>query len=264
MRRVWVAGLASLLLHAAAVAGFWKIINARSDDLRAVLVELPVVERLAPVRVSLEKTRTRPAQPRLLTPARLSSPSAPSLPEAPQPSPPQEAKSLVSVRSEQAGAASQNDLASGPVSAVTDSVGPNLSPTRSSSASVETPPGTGIVPAKTLSGPGPGFPSGLAVPVRDVSPGDGRYLGLLRSRVEAALVYPAPARRRGLTGVVELEIRLGLDGSVERITVARSSGHALLDQAAVRGVAAAAPFPPPADLPSGPLTVLLPIAFELR
>lgn len=247
MRRVWVAGLASLLLHAAAVVGFWKIINARSDDLRAVFVELPVVERLAPVRVPLEKTRSRPAPPRLLTPAPLSSPSAPSLPEAPRPSPPQEAKSLVSVRSEPAGATSQNGLAAGPVSAVT-----------------ETPRGTGVAPAETFSGPEAPFASGLAVPVRDASPGDGRYLGLLRSRVEAALVYPAPARRRGLTGVVELEIRLGLDGRVERITVARSSGHALLDQAAVRGVAAAAPFPPPADLPSRPLTVLLPIAFELR
>jgi protein TonB len=48
--------------------------------------------------------------------------------------------------------------------------------------------------------------------------------------------YPALAVRRSLEGVVELEIQVAEDGTVLRCTVARSSGFAILDNAAVTAV----------------------------
>jgi protein TonB len=46
-------------------------------------------------------------------------------------------------------------------------------------------------------------------------------------------VYPLLAKRRGWEGTVTLDIELRADGSVGDIKVAQSSGHALLDQAAM-------------------------------
>ncbi|ALN85107.1 energy transducer TonB [Lysobacter capsici] len=48
--------------------------------------------------------------------------------------------------------------------------------------------------------------------------------------------YPPQAVRENLTGVVELEILVGIDGKPIDVTVVRSSGHRLLDQAAIRVV----------------------------
>jgi len=45
--------------------------------------------------------------------------------------------------------------------------------------------------------------------------------------------YPARAVRLGLQGHVQLRLLLGLDGSVREISVADSSGHEILDSAAV-------------------------------
>lgn len=44
--------------------------------------------------------------------------------------------------------------------------------------------------------------------------------------------YPADAIRRGLTGTVELEILVGVDGKPLEAKVVRSSGHRVLDEAA--------------------------------
>lgn len=45
--------------------------------------------------------------------------------------------------------------------------------------------------------------------------------------------YPPQAARRGWQGVVLLGFRIGVDGDIEAIHIAQSSGHALLDRAAV-------------------------------
>jgi protein TonB len=49
--------------------------------------------------------------------------------------------------------------------------------------------------------------------------------------------YPLAARRRGDEGRVVLRVRVSADGRAETVTVAKSSGHALLDEAAQRAVA---------------------------
>ncbi|MEM7540382.1 MAG: TonB family protein [Pseudomonadota bacterium] len=58
------------------------------------------------------------------------------------------------------------------------------------------------------------------------------------------LNYPDEARRSEISGRVLLDVALKEDGSVLDITVRRSSGHKVLDDAAVRIVGLASPFAP--------------------
>ncbi len=48
--------------------------------------------------------------------------------------------------------------------------------------------------------------------------------------------YPEQARQQGIEGTVVLKLTVGADGRARNVTVARSSGHAALDQAAVAHV----------------------------
>lgn len=72
------------------------------------------------------------------------------------------------------------------------------------------------------------------------------YMEAWRTKVERIgnLNYPDEARRRQLSGALLLDVALKPDGSVHEITVRRSSGHRVLDDAAVRIVELAAPFAP--------------------
>jgi protein TonB len=72
------------------------------------------------------------------------------------------------------------------------------------------------------------------------------YMDAWRAKVERIgnLNYPEEAKRRHLTGSLVLDVALKSDGSVSGITVRRSSGHKLLDDAAVRIVEISSPFAP--------------------
>jgi protein TonB len=72
------------------------------------------------------------------------------------------------------------------------------------------------------------------------------YMEAWRAKVERVgnLNYPEEARRRHLAGHLILEVVLRQDGSVEEIVLRRSSGHAALDDAAIRIVKLASPFAP--------------------
>jgi protein TonB len=77
------------------------------------------------------------------------------------------------------------------------------------------------------------------------------YLEAWRRKVERIgnLNYPDEARRKKVFGDLVLHVAVRADGSVERIRVLHSSGHRLLDDAAVRIVRLAAPFSPfPPDI----------------
>jgi periplasmic protein TonB len=72
-----------------------------------------------------------------------------------------------------------------------------------------------------------------------------------RAKVERIgnINYPDEARRRRLSGSLLLDVALNPDGSVQEITVRRSSGHKVLDDAAIRIVELASPFAPfPPDI----------------
>ncbi|MBK6982609.1 MAG: energy transducer TonB [Betaproteobacteria bacterium] len=70
------------------------------------------------------------------------------------------------------------------------------------------------------------------------------YVDNWRLKIERIgnLNYPDEARRRKLYGSLQLTVGLKTDGEVESVEINRSSGHKVLDQAAIRIVRLAAPF----------------------
>ena len=78
-----------------------------------------------------------------------------------------------------------------------------------------------------------------------------QYIEDWRVKVERIgnLNYPAQARRDQIYGKLQLSVSIRADGSVENIEVSHSSGHRILDAAAMRIVKLAAPYAPlPADI----------------
>lgn len=73
--------------------------------------------------------------------------------------------------------------------------------------------------------PSPG-PAGAAAPASFTEP---------REAAPLQIDYPAAARRRGYEGAVVLEVTVDAAGAVATIRVAESSGHPVLDEAALRG-----------------------------
>jgi protein TonB len=72
------------------------------------------------------------------------------------------------------------------------------------------------------------------------------YMEAWRAKVERVgnLNYPDEARKRQLSGSLVLDVALNPDGSVNQITIRRSSGYRILDDAAIAIVRLAAPFAP--------------------
>ena len=75
---------------------------------------------------------------------------------------------------------------------------------------------------------------------------DALYLDSWRRRIEAVgnINYPLEARRRQLYGSLRMLVALLPNGEVSEIQILQSSGHSILDQAAVEIVTMAAPFDP--------------------
>lgn len=76
-----------------------------------------------------------------------------------------------------------------------------------------------------------------------------RYLDNWRRRVERVgnANYPDAARRDGMQGSLVLEVALNSDGTIRNLSVRRKSEYPLLDDAALRILRLAAPFPPFTD-----------------
>jgi len=87
-----------------------------------------------------------------------------------------------------------------------------------------------------------------------------RNYNYIQRRIGDKLVYPPQARRAGIQGSTELVFTIHEDGSVSGVTVRASSGHAILDEAAVAAVFAAAPFPQSHSL----MRIAIPVSFKLR
>ena len=80
---------------------------------------------------------------------------------------------------------------------------------------------------------------------------DAYYLQSWRRRVESVgnLNYPEEARQKQLYGDLKLLVTIRPDGSLQNVRVIVSSGHKVLDDAALNIVRLAAPYPPfPAEM----------------
>jgi protein TonB len=73
---------------------------------------------------------------------------------------------------------------------------------------------------------------------------DAAYLDAWRAKIERIgnLNYPEEAKRRNISGNLLLDVAINADGSLNSITLLRSSGSKILDDAAMRIVKLAAPF----------------------
>jgi protein TonB len=90
------------------------------------------------------------------------------------------------------------------------------------------------------------------------------YIALLRRRVQEALTYPSAARRRGLSGIVHLDIAVEPTGRIAEVLVVRSSSHDVLDAAALDAVRTLRRVPFPPGVRPRAVRVRLPVVFELR
>lgn len=72
------------------------------------------------------------------------------------------------------------------------------------------------------------------------------YLRSWQRKVEriGELNYPRQARAEGITGSLRLRVAIAADGALQDVRVLETSGHELLDQAALRIVRLAAPYAP--------------------
>lgn len=90
------------------------------------------------------------------------------------------------------------------------------------------------------------------------------FLAQVRQRIDRFKHYPYAARRRQVEGRVTVRFVIHPDGTVDGLQVIKSSASSLLDEAAVKAVRDAAPFPGfPRDVLAHPLAVEIGLVFEL-
>lgn len=110
----------------------------------------------------------------------------------------------------------------------------------------------------------PAAPSSSAPAPQDTPvPQSGRYLSIVRTRIEAKKRYPPFARNLQHEGTVVISLIIGTGGSIVSAEVAVSSGHASLDRAALDAVRKAGPFPPPTGYGLGQISITVPLVFKL-
>jgi protein TonB len=98
-----------------------------------------------------------------------------------------------------------------------------------------------------LQGGGRGGVDGQPIPLDTPEPKYQDYFNKVRERIKSKWVYPRPAGERGIEGELLIEFHIAKDGWLEFIELRRSSGTAILDDAALTAVKLAQPFPPVPD-----------------
>lgn len=90
------------------------------------------------------------------------------------------------------------------------------------------------------------------------------FLAQVRQRIDRYKHYPYAARRRQEQGRVTVRFVIRPDGTVDGLQVVRPCTSSLLDEAALKAVRDAAPFPGfPRDIMAQPLAVEIGLVFEL-
>ena len=81
--------------------------------------------------------------------------------------------------------------------------------------------------------------------------------------VSSRFHYPVLARRKGMQGIVRLQVRIESDGRISGLQVQRTSGYAVLDQAALRSLRLAS-VPDAAQWLNGrAIDIIIPVEYRL-
>jgi periplasmic protein TonB len=90
------------------------------------------------------------------------------------------------------------------------------------------------------------------------------YLEIVKLKIEKNKKYPEDAKRNRMEGTVGLKFIITPDGNIKNTEVAKSSRNRMLDDAAMKALQDAAPFPkPPERFFKGEVPLQLSIIFEL-
>ena len=93
----------------------------------------------------------------------------------------------------------------------------------------------------------------------------GLYTHSIQLKIAQAKTYPPLARERKQQGKAFLSFKLDRDGKILELSIENSSGHKILDHAAIKAIKDAAPFPTiPASLNKNYASLKIPISFILR
>ena len=88
-----------------------------------------------------------------------------------------------------------------------------------------------------------------------------REIQAMQRKLNKHLFFPAEAVTLGIEGEVRLLVTLNVDGSIADVSIAASSGHAILDNAAIK---AAYAMPDKFDTGVMGREVILPVVFRLQ
>ena len=90
------------------------------------------------------------------------------------------------------------------------------------------------------------------------------YFEMIRLRIEGFKKYPHLARVRQLEGMATLRFTITMEGNLKGLELVKSTRYEVLDNAALKAVRDAAPFPlPPKRISRDELTLEIVIVFEL-
>ncbi|MBF0455733.1 MAG: energy transducer TonB [Magnetococcales bacterium] len=91
------------------------------------------------------------------------------------------------------------------------------------------------------------------------------YFGVLKRGIKGNWSYPEKARQRGIKGDLLLSFSIDRQGKLVNITLHRSSGKLILDQAAIQAIRQTAPFPPlPGDWTMDQLNVFVTFNYTMN
>jgi len=91
------------------------------------------------------------------------------------------------------------------------------------------------------------------------------YAKMLKERIQRHWIYPVAAREKYVQGALLIIFRLERNGHLVNSRVARSSGHRILDNASIKAIELASPFPPfPETIPVQFLNINASFAYRLK
>ena len=99
------------------------------------------------------------------------------------------------------------------------------------------------------------------LPVADILQ---KFLSTVRKRIESKKKYPIAAQKAEIEGYTTIKMTILKDGRLEKAEITKSSGHEILDNAALQSVRNAEPFPPiPEEAKLGNVEVSIRLVFTL-